>query len=119
MKRGDFEELVREHLDGVLVSRGFVSVPQPPADVEDAEPAAVYEAEPADFARRYPGLARDMDLENVSCVDLWVKLNPHAQRLTCELEGARVEAADPTLPASQQLESLAAVIVSLLDADQP
>ena len=35
MRRGDFEDLVRRHLDGELVPRGFTLIPQPPADWDD------------------------------------------------------------------------------------
>jgi hypothetical protein len=57
MRRGDFEALVRQHLDRELGPRGFRLTPQPPADWDDPQPCAVYEAEPGDFNRRYPALA--------------------------------------------------------------
>jgi len=70
MRRGDFEALVRRHLDGVLVPRGFELTPQPPAEWDDEQPRAVYEAAPADFNRRYPAIACD----DRQCIDLWVVL---------------------------------------------
>jgi hypothetical protein len=68
MRRGDFEDLVRRYLDGELTPRGFRLTPQPPADWEDVQPRAVYEAAPADFNRRYPALASD----DPRCIDLWI-----------------------------------------------
>ena len=118
MERGEFEHLVRSHLDEVLVPRGFTLTPQPPPDVFDQEPAAVYEAEPADFERRYPTLAEDL-LDNVACVDLWVKLDPGTGFLSCELEGAIVDfPRHPAVPLQEQLGSLATTIASVLDADR-
>jgi len=61
MRRGDFEDLVRRHLDGELVPRGFTLIPQPPADWDDDQPRAVYEARPDEFDRRYPALAVGAD----------------------------------------------------------
>jgi hypothetical protein len=85
MKRGEFEQLVRDHLDDVLRPRGFALTPQPPADVEDEEPAAIYEAVPQDFVRRYPTLGEGM--LDQPCVDLWIKQDRKTGRLICELEG--------------------------------
>lgn len=127
MRRGDFEDLVRRHLDGVLEPRGFRLTPQAPADVEVSEPAAVYEAAPTDFARRYPRLASVPN--EVPCIDLWVRLDIPSQRIGCELEGASIEERmaslkvhDPVKSQAHgsnvigQLTLLAARIAAMLDA---
>ncbi|HYM96430.1 MAG TPA: hypothetical protein VET26_03945 [Candidatus Sulfotelmatobacter sp.] len=72
MRRGDFEELVRRHLDGVLEPRGFSLTPQPPADYNDDRPHAVFEDHLDDFNRRYPLLAVE---GGAPCIDLWVELD--------------------------------------------
>ena len=87
MRRGDFEDLVRRHLDGELVPRGFALTPQPPADWDDAQPRAVYEAEPADFNRRHPALASD----DPTCIDLWVELDPTTGRISGALNGPSIQ----------------------------
>ena len=132
MRRGDFEGLVRRHLDGVLVPRGFSLTPQLPADWDDDQPSAVYEARPNEFARRYPAFApllASYGELTVPCIDLWVHLDPSSGRITCELEGPSLEARmdelgirDPS-PAeeapettAEQLDRLAVQIAAVLDA---
>ena len=88
MRRGDFEDLVRRHLDGELVPRGFTLIPQPPADWEDDQPRAVYEARPDEFDRRYPALAVGAD---PPCIDLWIQLDPSTGRVSSTLNGPLVE----------------------------
>jgi hypothetical protein len=133
MKRGEFERLIQHHLDDVLRPRGFSLTPQPPADVEDAEPFAVYEANPKDFVRRYPKFA-DGTLGDQPCVDLWIKQDRKTGRLFCELEGDRLtdllEHADlsdvgATIgrtgvngSLADQLDALAVRIVAALDANR-
>lgn len=125
MRRGDFEDLLRRHLDGELVQRGFALTPQPPADWDDKEPHAVFEAEPADFNRRYPALAGD----DPNCIDLWVELDPRTGTIGASLNGASVRELTERLgltrpPASGppgtnlglQLTDLSARLAELLDA---
>ncbi len=88
MRRGDFEDLVRRHLDAALVPRGFALIPQPPADWDDDQPHAVYEARPDEFDRRYPALAVGDDSP---CIDLWVELDPSNGRISSTLNGPSVE----------------------------
>jgi hypothetical protein len=88
MRRGDFEDLVRRHLDGELVRRGFTLTPQPPADWNDDQPKVVYEALPVDFNRRYPALAVGGD---PPCIDLWIQLDPGTGRISGSLNGPSVE----------------------------
>jgi hypothetical protein len=88
VRRGDFEDLVRRHLDGELVRRGFTLTPQPPADWNDGQPKAVYEALPVDFNRRYPALAVGGD---PPCIDLWIQLDPGTGRISGSLNGPSVE----------------------------
>src|SRR2546427_7125716 len=88
MRRGDFEDLVRRHLDGELVPRGFALTPQPPANWDDDQPHAVYEADPEDFNRRYPALAVGGDPR---CIDLWIQLDPSSGRISGTLDGPSVD----------------------------
>ncbi len=88
MRRGDFEDLVRRHLDAALVPRAFTLIPQPPADWDDDQPRAVYEARPGEFDRRYPALAVGGD---PPCIDLWIELNPSTGRISSTLNGPSVE----------------------------
>jgi hypothetical protein len=125
VRRGDFEDLVRRHLDGELVPRGFALTPQPPADWDDAQPRAVYEAEPADFNRRHPALASD----DATCIDLWVELDPTTGRISGALNGPSIEevtqrlgltrpptSVPPNTDLAQQLADLSARLAELLDA---
>lgn len=125
MRRGDFENLVRSHLDGELEPRGFTLTPQPPADWDDEQPHAVYEAEPADFNARYPALAVGDDAR---CIDLWVELDPSTGRISSTLEGPSVEevtqrlgltrpptTGPPTTNLGLQLTDLSARLAELLD----
>jgi hypothetical protein len=126
MRRGDFEDLVRRHLDGDLVPRGFTLTPQPPADWDDDQPHAVYEARPDEYDRRYPALAVGGDQP---CIDLWIQLDPSTGRIRSTLNGPSVEEvserlglAGPPTPGPQgtdvglQLTDLAARLGDLLDA---
>lgn len=126
MRRGDFEALVRRHLDGELRPRGFQLTPQPPADWEDEQPHVVYEVDPADFNRRYPALAVDGDPR---CIDLWIQFDPSTGRISSILNGAPVELVTKSLgltrpptsgpPATAlglQLTDLCARLSDLLDA---
>jgi hypothetical protein len=88
MRRGDFEDLVRRHLDSVLVPRGFTLTPQPPSDWDDEQPRAVYEADPEEFNRRYPAIAVGDD---VPCIDVWIELDPGTGRISGSLEGPTVD----------------------------
>jgi len=128
VRRGDFEDLVRTFLDEELEGRGFRLTPQPPADAEDEKPAAVYEADPDDFAQRYPALDGRAG-GNVPCVDLWVHLDPLTGTISGELEGPSIETlmerfgiADQLAPTSArmdtetQLKRLAWRIAAVLDA---
>jgi hypothetical protein len=125
MRRGDFEDVVRRHLDEELVSRGFALTPQQPADWDDAQPHAVYEADPADFNRRFPALASD----DPRCIDLWVQLDPKAGRISASLNGPSIDEVTERLgltrPATSgppgtdlglQLTDLSARLAELLDA---
>jgi len=125
MRRGEFERLVQRHLDHVLLPRGFRLTPQPPADVMDEQPSAVYEADPGDFARRFPRLAGG--LSDAPCVDFWVHLNPNSGRISSELEGPSLEVVMGRLGMSDwgnmenadldaQLDQLAKSIAAVLDA---
>jgi hypothetical protein len=125
MRRGDFERLVQRHLDPALLPRGFRLTPQGPADVDDKQPSAVYEAETKDFARRFPRLAGN--LSDAPCVDFWVHLNPTSGRISSELEGPSLEDVMGRLgvispaPAENanleaQLDGLARSIAAMLDA---
>jgi hypothetical protein len=127
MRRGDFENLVRRHLDGDLVPRGFHLTPQPPADWDDKQPRAVYEAEPADFNRRYPALASD----DPFCIDLWVELDPNTGTIKTALNGPSIEdvterlgltrpptSGPPNTDLGLQLTDLSARLAEILDAAQ-
>jgi hypothetical protein len=126
MRRGDFENLVRRHLDGELGPRGFHLTPQPPADWEDEQPHAVYEADPEDFNRRYPALAVGGDPR---CIDLWVRLDPGTERISSTLNGPSVEvvtqrlgltrpptSGPPATDIALQLTDLSARLSNALDA---
>jgi hypothetical protein len=126
MRRGDFEDIVRRHLDGELEPRGFKLTPQPPADWDDQRPLAVYEAEPGDFNQRYPALAFDADAR---CVDLWVQLDPATTRISSSLSGPSIEevterlgltrpptSGPPSTDLGLQLTDLSARLAELLDA---
>ena len=128
MRRGDFEDLIRQCLDIELESRGFRLTPQPPADCNDEKPAAVYEADPDDFGERYPALDARAG-GNVRCVDLWVHLDPLTGTITSELEGPSIETLmerlgvmEPAGPSQapmdteSQLKRLARRIAAVLDA---
>ena len=125
MRRGDFEALVQRHLDGVLVPRGFELIPQPPAEWDDEQPRAVYEAAPVDFNRRYPAIACD----DPRCIDLWVELDPSTGMIRGALNGPSIEEVTKrlglTLPPMSgppksdiglQLTNLAAHLAELFDA---
>ena len=126
MRRGDFEDLVRRHLDGELVPRGFTLIPQPPADWDDDQPRAVYEARPDEFDRRYPALAVGGD---PPCIDLWIQLDPSTGRVSSTLSGPLVEEVSKRLGLTRpptsghhgtdvglQLTDLGARLRDLLDA---
>ena len=125
MRRGDFEDLVRRHLDSVLVPRGFTLTPQPPPDWDDEQPRAVYEADPEDFDRRYPALAAGDDRP---CIDVWIELDPGTGRISGTLEGPSVEELSRRLGLARrtsgpeatevglQLTDLAARLGEILDA---
>src|ERR1700736_3134016 len=126
MRRGDFEGLVRRHLDSTLDPRGFTLTPQPPADVDDEQPHAVYEAKPDDFNRRYPTLAIGGD---PPCIDLWVELDLGTGRISAALNGPSVQEVTERLGLSRpptfgpadtdlalQLTDLSARLAELLDA---
>jgi hypothetical protein len=125
MRRGDFEDLVRRHLDEALLPRGFALTPQPPADFDDDEPHAVYEAWSDDFNRRYPALAVFGD---PGCIDIWVLLDPRTGRISSRLNGPPLEEVMARLGLSRrptpgppgtaialQLTDLAARLAELLD----
>jgi hypothetical protein len=128
MRRGYFEELLRRHLDIDLAPLGLHLVPQPPEDVEDANPSAVFEADANEFGQRYPALD-NRNRGNTICVDLWIHLDPVTGKFTAELDGAPLEAlldrfgvsdltASSGAPqdASSQLSLLARRVVSILQA---
>ena len=85
MRRAHFEAQARRGLEDVLTPRGFILAAQ--GDIEEAEPSAVFEADPEDFARRYPGLWHFYADLAESCIDLWVHFNAMNGRIRCELEG--------------------------------
>jgi hypothetical protein len=125
MRRGDFERLVQRHLDPALLPRGFALTPQPPADIYDKRPHAVYEAETKDFARRFPRLAGN--LSDAPCVDFWVHLDPTSGKISSELEGPSLEdvmrrlgvidlARGENADLEAQLDQLAKSIAAVLDA---
>jgi hypothetical protein len=126
VRRGDFEDLIRRHLDGELVPRGFTLKPQPPANWDDDQPRAVYEANPEDFNRRYPALAVGGD---PPCIDLWIQFDPRTGSVIGTLDGPTVEQVSERLgltraPTSgphgtdlgMKLADLAARLGDLLDA---
>ncbi len=128
MRRGDFEYLVRQYLDGELLPRGFRLTPQPPADWIDDKPAVVYEANPDEFGERYPALDGRAS-GNIRCVDLWVHLEPSTGEITSELDGTSIETltvrfglTDPAeskpmlRDTASQLTRLAWRIAAILDA---
>ena len=128
MRRGEFENLLRQALDDELVRRGFRLTPQPPADFDDEKPAAVYEADPDEFGQRYPPLDGRAG-GNVRCVDLWVYLDQSTGRITSDLDGASLDTLmarfgvpDRTQPGkfpvdtSSQLSRLSWQIAAILDA---
>jgi hypothetical protein len=91
----------------------------------DEQPSAVYEADPGDFARRFPRLAGD--LSDAPCVDFWVHLNPNSGKISSELEGPSLEVVMGRLGMSDwgnienadleaQLDRLAKSIAAVLDA---
>lgn len=85
MRRAHFEGQARRGLEDVLTPRGFTLTPQ--GDIEEPEPSAVFEAKPADFARRYPGLWHFYEDLAESCIDLWVHFDAASGHVRCELEG--------------------------------
>jgi hypothetical protein len=126
MRRGDFEDLVRRQLDDELVPRGFTLTPQRPADSNDDQPRAVYEALPADFNRRYPALGVG---GNPPYIDLWIQLDPGSGGISSSLEGASVDevskrlglsrpptSGPPSTDVGLQLSDLGARLGDLLDA---
>jgi len=126
MRRGDFEDLVRRHLDSELVPRGFTLTPQPPSNWEDDQPHAVYEADPDDFNRRYPALAVGGDPR---CIDLWIQLDLGTGRIRATLDGPSVDEVSKRLGLTRpptsgpqgtdvglQLADLGARLRDLLDA---
>jgi hypothetical protein len=126
MRRGDFEDLVRRHLDTVLVPRGFTLTPQPPASSNDDHARAVFEAHPDDFNQRYPVLAAGGD---APCIDLWIELDPDTGKISATLEGPSVEEVADRLGLSRptysgpsprdvslQLADLGARLADVLDA---
>ncbi len=124
MRRGDFENLVRRYLDSELLPRGFRLTPQTPADWNDEKPAAVYEADPHDFAERYPALRRHPG-SDVRCIDFWVHLDPSTGKITSELEGPSLETLmvrlgvmDPaeTEPAPSDTDSQLRMLTRRIDA---
>ncbi|MGH2748608.1 MAG: hypothetical protein ACRDKB_11885 [Actinomycetota bacterium] len=133
MTRGDFERLIQHHMDEVLRPRGFALTPQPPADVHDPEPFAVYEADPEEFARRYPKLGESL-LDDDPCVDIWIKHDRETERLLCELEGhplgdlledadlsevaAMIERISGSGSLVEQLDAMAVGFAAALDANR-
>jgi hypothetical protein len=92
-----FEILVGRELDATLVPRGFVLVRQTmewiaPTENGPRPASAIYEYEtgPAAYVRRYPALAEDVEVEHVSCIDLWLHLD-EAGFVHCVLEGNALE----------------------------
>lgn len=69
----------------MLTPRGFTLTPQ--GDIDEPEPSAVFEADPDDFGRRYPGFADSAEDLAGSCIDLWVHYDATTARIRCELEG--------------------------------
>jgi hypothetical protein len=125
VRRGDFELLVQRYLDPALLPRGFSLTAQPPADVHDKQPSAVYEAETKDFARRFPRLAGS--LSDAPCVDFWVHLNLTSGRISSELEGPSLDdvmrrlgvtdlALGENANLEAQLDRLARSVAAVLDA---
>jgi hypothetical protein len=124
MKRSTFEGLVAGALDAVLTPYGFSLTAQPPADVREAAPVAIFEADPVTFQERLPGLAdRFADLSAVSCIDLTVRWERGLSLLSAEIEGfdltelgAITDVAVPTgeSPLDLQLKTLRATLTDIL-----
>ena len=79
-------------VDPVLVHAGFeLSSAVTTADLKIV--GVVYEADPADFARRYPQTGLDEDWGDEvpnTCVDLWVKFHFDTRRTELQVEGFEV-----------------------------
>lgn len=131
MRRGVFEALVRDQLDSVLEPRGFTLSCQGAPEWEEAAPSVVYEADPADYARRYPSLRARFD-GDVSCIDLWITTDVATGRLCCDLEGDslvdllreaganrladQLSKEEPRRTAEQQLDAIRDAVALVLDA---
>lgn len=130
VKRREAESLARRHLDATLNRRGFVLCPQPPPDHEDKQPRAIFEDDTED----YPGLRERFGGEvpaGGEPIDIEIRFDPGAGRLSCELDGdplpalltelgAAGRAGQLTQPAAGdlggQLDTIAAALGYVLDA---
>lgn len=132
-----FEEFACRHLDPVLNPRGFRLTAQSGFGVgRNGIPysSAVYEAEPKDFARRYPRLGEPMSHDpHYPCIDFWVKQDEETHEIFAELEGytlierltragkineAKQLAESPKDDASR-LRAIADAVTVILDSDLP
>jgi hypothetical protein len=96
--RSEFERIVDANVGPTLAEYGFALAPQPPGDLEEPRPRAIYEALPETFDATLPGIAAHWDVE-ADCIDLTIEGDPRAA-LTVSLEGDEfVSAPLSSLPA--------------------
>lgn len=65
----------------------------------------MYEADPADYARRYPQL-RERFIGNALCIDLWEYVDDITRRLLCDLEGEHLADLLAEIDATDRVEQL-------------
>lgn len=83
--RSEFERLVDATVGVALAAYGFRLAPQPPGDLDERFPRAIYETTPETFERNLPKLAAHWDIE-ADCVDLIIEGHPRLP-LLATLEG--------------------------------
>ena len=107
MIRSEFEALVDATVGAVLAGYGFTLTRQPPGEVNERRPRAIYETTPEAFRRTLPKYAAGMDVSGVDCVDLTIEGNPRMPLLV-ELEGQELVRA----PLDSLASDLAQVLAS-------
>lgn len=83
--RSEFERLVDATVGVALAAYGFKLAPQPPGDLDELCPRAIYETTPEEFERNLPKMAPHWDIE-ADCVDLIIEGHPSLP-LLATLEG--------------------------------
>lgn len=107
MMRSEYERLVDATVGPILAAYGFKLAPQPPGDLDEPRPRAIYETTPELFERNLSKIAAQWNVE-ADCVGLVIVGHPRLP-LVAELEGDELVRAP--------LDSLAPALAQVLAAN--